>query len=222
MTAMYRCAITQSRDASPDLTGRIDALCQWATVWALSGIDLIQIREKDLGEAALTAVTRTVLEAVAKVREEKMNAGERDPKLPLVVVNRGLQSAMKAEADGLHLPGGWHMADGMTVDMARWGFEQSRLPLKMISGACHTIEEAMVAAEKGIELLLAGPVFEKTGSTAKPIGIAGLERIIKAAGAVPVLALGGITVENARECVAAGAAGVAGIRLFQQDGWQRL
>lgn len=219
---MYRCAITQSRDASADLAGRMEALVQWATLWALSGIDLIQIREKDLGSEALTAMAQAVMKAVAAVRVEKLNAGERDPRLPLVVVNGGLQAAMKAEADGMHLRSGWQMVDGLNVETVRWGFEQSRLPLRIVSGACHTIEEAMIAEEKGIQMLLAGPIYEKPGTQAKPLGLDGLERIAKAAGSVPVLALGGITAENARECISAGAAGVAGIRLFQQDGWQRL
>jgi thiamine-phosphate pyrophosphorylase len=219
---MYRCAITQSRDVSADLNERIEAICQWATVWALSGVDMIQIREKDLGIEALTAVTKAVLEAVAAVRQEKLNADDREPKLPLVVVNRGLQAAMKAEADGMHLPGGWQMANGLNVETVRWGFEQSRLPLKIVTGACHTVEEAMIAAEKGIDMLLAGPVFEKIGVKSKPLSLDGLGRIVRAAGDVPVLALGGVTRKNAKECIEVGAAGVAAIRLFQQDGWQRL
>jgi len=219
---MYCCAITQSRDASVNLEGRIESLTRLATLWAFSGIDLIQIREKDLGEAALTAITRAVLAAVAIVRQEKLNADEREPKLPLVVVNRGLQAAMKAEADGMHLPGGWHQADAMNVETVRWGFEQSRLPLKLVTGSCHSVEEALIARDNGVELLLAGPVFEKPGTSVQSLGLAGLEQIVRAAGSVPVLALGGVTTENARQCIAAGATGIAGIRLFQQDGWQQL
>jgi thiamine-phosphate pyrophosphorylase len=74
-----------------------------------------------------------------------------------------------------------------------------------------------------VDLVLFSPVFEKlAGPPATPQGLQALHRACAAAEAIPVLALGGVTSINAQDCLAAGAAGVAGIRLFAGDDWRRL
>jgi thiamine-phosphate pyrophosphorylase len=62
---------------------------------------------------------------------------------------------------------------------------------------------------------LLGPVFSSPGK-GPPIGLGVLEEAARET--MPVLALGGITLENARACMDAGAAGIAAIRLFEQAG----
>lgn len=87
----------------------------------------------------------------------------------------------------------------------------------IISVACHNAEAVHRAAEEGADYALLAPIFAPLSKTAErpPLGLDVLREI---AGRVkiPVIALGGITAENAPLCVAAGAAGVAGITLFQR------
>jgi len=82
--------------------------------------------------------------------------------------------------------------------------------------SCHTEEEAEEAARGGASYVLLGPVFATPSKPAgQPLGIPRLGEICRRS-PVPVLALGGVSRENAASCIRAGAAGVAGIRLFQQ------
>jgi thiamine-phosphate pyrophosphorylase len=73
-------------------------------------------------------------------------------------------------------------------------------------------------------MVLFAPVFAKTvaGGTLAGAGIEGLRAAVGAAAPLPVLALGGVEAAHARDCLQAGAAGIAGIRLFRQPGWQAL
>ncbi len=90
----------------------------------------------------------------------------------------------------------------------------------IVSMACHSVADVEVAREEGADLALFAPVFEKLGE--KPQGLSELHRVCEAGAGMPVFALGGVTASNAAECVAAGAAGVAGIRLFAGEDWRRL
>jgi thiamine-phosphate pyrophosphorylase len=86
------------------------------------------------------------------------------------------------------------------------------------SRACHSVEEVLAARD--VSLILYAPVFEKvdTGKTPLPgQGLAALFAACRAASPVPVLALGGVTRENVAACIAAGAAGIAAIRLFLSE-----
>jgi len=87
----------------------------------------------------------------------------------------------------------------------------------VISVSCHTLDEVRRAHEARVDLILFGPVFEKR--VARQLiqdgsGLKALEAACRAAEGTPVLALGGITLENTSACLAAGAAGIAAIRLF--------
>jgi len=74
-----------------------------------------------------------------------------------------------------------------------------------------------------VDLMLFSPVFEKVFGEASPAqGLGGLGSACGAARGIPVFALGGVTAANAPDCIAVGAAGVAGIRLFAGDDWRRL
>jgi thiamine-phosphate pyrophosphorylase len=87
----------------------------------------------------------------------------------------------------------------------------------IVSIACHTLSEVRVAAEKGGDFALFGPVFEKReGRTpSPPAGLSLLKHVCQQD--ISIIALGGITLENAHSCINAGAAGIAGIRIFQEN-----
>jgi thiamine-phosphate pyrophosphorylase len=86
----------------------------------------------------------------------------------------------------------------------------------LIGVSCHSLEAVRAAASGGADYLFFGPVFASPSKAA--FGAPqGLERLAEVCGAVfiPVLAIGGITLSNAEDCFAAGASGIAAIRLFQ-------
>lgn len=83
----------------------------------------------------------------------------------------------------------------------------------LIAVSCHSPAEVAQAAASGATFTVFAPVFEKKG--ASPAGLAALRRAC--ATGIPVLALGGVTLSNAHACLDTGAAGIAAIRLFQEN-----
>jgi len=151
------------------------------------GVDMIQVREKDLPG-------RELFDLVCKVRDLAAGTSTR------ILVNDRLDIALAAGVDGVHLPG-----NGLPPARVR--------PLvKCLGVSVHTLEEAIAAQATGADFIVFGPIFDTPGKTA--IGIAPLRAVTAAVG-IPVLAIGGITNENSAQVVAAGAAGIAGIRLLQ-------
>lgn len=213
-------AITNRRLLEGDDAEQRRRLVQLAAEWARSGVDYVQIREKDLPLDELQTLAAEMVQAVRK-------AGKKTR----VVVNGPAQVAFDAGADGIHLPAAVSAQAGVNDALsgavataaraaqqvyARGGHEA------VVSAACHSAEEIRQAA--GASLLLFSPVFEKvTGDGARRgQGLAALRSAVDQAAQVPVCALGGVTEKNAAACVQAGAAGVAAIRLFVGDAWKRL
>ena len=158
-----------------------------------AGIDLIQVRERDLEAAALAALVSAVLDAVRGTATR-------------VVVNDRLDVAIACGAHGVHLRG-----DSISVGAARRLVPQAFL----IGRSVHSVGEARDA--QGADYLVAGTVFP---SQSKPesrplLGIDGLTAVVRAA-AAPVLAIGGVTAERFAAVSATGAAGVAAIGLFMR------
>jgi thiamine-phosphate pyrophosphorylase len=184
------------------------ALVAKAAGWARGGVDFIQVREKDLAAAELLALARRI---VATVRVE----GPRTQ----VLLNGPAQVALEVGADGVHLPGSVRAeAADEARELYRRGGRQA-----VVSRACHSVDEIRAAGD--VSLIVFAPVFEKVSrreSAGRGVGLGVLAEVCRAAAPVPVIALGGVTRENAAECVAAGAAGVAGIRLFLGDEWRAL
>ena len=158
-----------------------------------AGIDLIQIRERDLSTRELLALVEAAVEC-ARGRETR------------ILVNDRLDVALAAGAAGVHLP-----AHGLPVAAVR-----QRYPELLIGASTHNLDELRRAEEGGADFAVFGPVYE-TPAKRKYGPPVGLEKLAEAARTtrLPVLALGGIGRENAGDCLAAGAAGIAAISVFQ-------
>ena len=88
----------------------------------------------------------------------------------------------------------------------------------LLGASCHSLAEAQAAERDGAHYIIFGPVFSTPSKLnfGPPQGLARLEEVCRAV-CIPVLAIGGITLGNAHECLRAGAAGIAAIRLFQES-----
>lgn len=170
-----------------------------------AGLDWVQIREKDLPARNLLEVTRT---AIGFCKTTSAQSKTR------ILVNDRFDVAWAAGAAGVH-SGENSLPIRVLVEARR-----ACLPPNFLVGAsCHSLGGAINTTEGGADYLFFGPIFD-TPSKARfgpPQGVAKLARICSAV-SIPVIAIGGITIENVRQCRQAGAAGIAAIRLFQQDG----
>lgn len=159
-----------------------------------AGIDWIQLREKFSPTSELLKVA------------EKLIRLPREPH-QRIIVNDRLDVAMAMEFDGVHLGG-----DSLPVRVVRQRLKTGFL----IGKSCHHLQEAQRAEVQGADYVIFGPIFE-TPSKLKygpPRGIRRLHRVTKNL-SIPVLAIGGINLANAGQCLDAGAAGLAAISLFQ-------
>lgn len=197
LSACMRCAITPGDGAAPA------ELATRARRWAVAGIDLIQLREPTLSAGALYDAARAMLAAIAS-----HHAPTR------LLINSRADVAVAAEAHGVHLtsrPG------ELTAGQVRTLYAAAGLPKPIVSISTHTLEDVRRARDQQVDLILFGPVFEKRvhGELVQEgSGIDLLRAACSAADETPVLALGGVTAENTPDCLAAGAAGIAAIRLF--------
>lgn len=203
-------AITDASRLPADQGSREDALVSLASQWAAGGVAFIQIREKNLAAGALERLARRVVEVVRV-------AGTHTA----VLINGRADVALAVGAEGIHLPG----LSCLTAPIARQLFAEcgSRQPL--VSIACHSVAEVEKARDLGADIAVFAPVFGKNlpdGSVVPGAGLGALRRACEVAGAVQVYALGGVTAHNAADCVVAGAAGIAGIQLFQGTDWRAL
>ena len=170
---------------------------------AHAGVDYIQLREKDLPPRDLELLAR---DAVRAVRENSATTK--------LLINGRADVALASGADGVHLPAGKLAVCDVR---AQWMQTSERLPLIGISA--HTLAEVRAAAADGADFAVLAPIFEKANTDVQGIGIDALRAACTSTESATehfaILALGGITLANAGSCLAAGAAGVAGIRLFQ-------
>lgn len=164
---------------------------------ARAGVDYIQLREKDLSTRELEELVRA---AVGIVRKSGTKTR--------LLINSRTDVAIALGADGVHL----RSHDISPADVRRTWRSAGLTTQPVVVVSCHSEEEVKSAKAAGADWAVFGPVFGK-GNRAGT-GISALRAAC--AHGIPVLALGGVTAVNARSCIEAGAAGVAGIRLFQQ------
>jgi thiamine-phosphate pyrophosphorylase len=223
---MLRYAITDRTQLGAQEAVRRAFLLACVARWATLGIDFIQLREKDLPAAELLSLTRDV-RAILRAHSSPTK----------LLLNAPPHLSLEAAAPSEGLIDGLHLTASHTIPPteARQLLAQSpafarRSPLLSIS--CHTPEEVQIAALSGVDLILFGPIFGKSiripvspipyspasayRTVTPPIGLDALRSACTLAGQTPVLALGGVTPANTVLCLQAGAAGIAGIRLFQQ------
>jgi len=158
----------------------------------------VQIRERNMPARELLELVK----AAIGVREGEAR----------ILVNDRLDVAVAAGAAGVHL-GGASIPAREVVSWVRKGNAPTEF---MVGVSCHSLEEARAAENAGAGYVFFGPVFETPSkkSYGPPQGIAKLAETCSAVG-IPVIAIGGVNEENATECIRAGAAGIAAIRMFQ-------
>ncbi len=185
-----------SPDAVTD-SPALGPLVERLTLAGQSGVDLLQIREPDLSAAELGALVREVRTRLA---DAGADAGAR------IVVNERVDVALAAEADGVHLK-----SDSIPTALVR-----RHVPAAFLVGrSVHSVDEARAAEGDGADYVIFGTVFP-SGSKPRGHRTAGLDALASVVQAVrvPVLAIGGISLNTVAAAADAGAAGVAAIGLF--------
>ena len=157
-------------------------------------ISLFQIREKNLS-------ARVLYELVT--RATKITRGSSTK----LLVNDRLDVALAAGADGVHL---------RSASLPARVVRGVAGPEFLIGASTHSLEAARDARGDGADFVVFGPVFETESKRVygPPQGLPKLQQVTSELQGFPVIAIGGITLDNAESCFAAGASGIAGIRLF--------
>ena len=211
-----RCLLYYITDRSQfrgDERARRRALLAKVAEAAGARVDYIQLREKDLSARELEMLARDALGAVRNSAPLRTENGELRTRL---LINSRTDIALAAGADGVHL-----RTDDVAPHDVRRVLEVSahRPPATdhfLVAASCHSNEEVIRAEREAVDFVVFAPVFGKRNTPgAQPTGLAALREACRAK--IRVLALGGVTLENAASCLKAGAAGIAAIRLFQEN-----
>ncbi|MCU1240903.1 MAG: thiamine-phosphate synthase [Candidatus Acidoferrum typicum] len=176
---------------------------------AAAAVDWVQIREKDLPARELASFTRQALAIAEKVSAKRASALR-------VLINDRLDVAMAERAGGVHL-GEKSLPVAVAKRLVESAVRKQIVDESFLIGvSCHSLETAQAAQRDGADYVFFGPIFATPSKAAfgAPQGLARLAQVCRAL-KIPVLAIGGITLENAEPCIIEGAAGVAAIRLFQ-------
>ena len=187
---MIRYYITDRRAA-----GGTEALLACVVRALTANVELIQIREKDLSAHDLCDLARRLVTIAAAASTR-------------ILINDRSDVALAAGAHGVHLRAN-SIAPRTLRAVVPPGF--------LIGVSTHSVNEVRTAQQDGADFVVFGPVFATPSKAAygQPQGLARLRQAVRAV-TIPVLALGGVTEGNVEECLAAGAAGIAGVSWFQQ------
>jgi thiamine-phosphate pyrophosphorylase len=159
-------------------------------------IPLVQLREKNLH-------ARTLYELTVRCTEITQGTDTR------LLINDRADLSSAARANGVHLT-----TRSLQTSIIRRTFG----PDFLIGVSTHSLAEAHAAHEEGADFAVFGPVFDTPSKRAygPPVGLERLREAAHALAPFPILALGGVTIENARDCLNAGASGIAAIRLLSE------
>jgi len=200
-----------------------------------AGVDWVQLREKDLSGKQCGALAREAVRLAASSLDQAAHqesfAHDKTPRAKnsvaaaasstreaaparhrtRILINDRLDVALAAHAGGVHLGD-----RSLPPQEARRLVNSLDREDFLVGVSCHSLEAAKAAERGGADYLLFGPVFATPSKAAygAPQGLERLAEVCRAV-ALPVLAIGGITLENAAACFSAGASGIAAIRLFQ-------
>lgn len=160
-----------------------------------ANVNLLQLREKKLS-------TRVLYDLTLQAAEITRGSNTR------LLVNDRADVARSAGAAGVHLA-----AASIEASVIRRTFGEDFL----IGVSTHSLEEARAARDARADFAVFGPVFETASKRTygESLGLGKLEQVAMALAQFPLLALGGVTLDNASDCFRAGASGVAAIRLMQ-------
>ena len=184
---------------------------------AIARVDYIQLREKDLSTRELELLARDAITAVRnrtppRTENRELRTGLRTR----LLINSRTDVALAVGADGVHL-----RADDISPHEVRALLELSAHRALttdhfLVAASCHTAADVFHAETEAADFAVFAPIFGKRGTAdTPPAGLAALREVCRAN--IPVLALGGVSLENAASCLNAGAAGIAAIRLFQEN-----
>jgi thiamine-phosphate pyrophosphorylase len=225
-----RCLLYYITDRSQfrgDERARRHALLAKVTEAARAGVDYIQLREKDLSTRELEIFAQDTLTAIRNSNPLRTQNRElRSTLRTRLLINSRTDVALSAGAAGVHL-----RADDLSPREVRAVVRLSarRPPTPdhfLLAASCHSAADVFHAESEAAHFAVFAPVFEKKDApvfekpasekkNTQPTGLAALREACRAK--IPVLALGGVNVENAASCLNAGAAGIAAIRLFQEN-----
>lgn len=220
--------ITDRRQFPGSAAEQSAALLRKISEAADSGVDYIQLREKDLSARELLQFA----EAARKRMEEAASSplATRDAQFGArLLINSRIDIALACGAAGVHLRSDdISAADARVIWTKAAATRNSQVATRnwLIAASCHRTNEVRRAESDGADFAVFAPVFEKGGQ--RGVGLEALRAACRGAPKagtpegspavnIPVLALGGVTLENAHACIEAGAAGIAGIRLFQDN-----
>jgi thiamine-phosphate pyrophosphorylase len=196
LTKTKLCLITNRKLLTPthlsqNLDNSLDNLFQFCLQASEAGIDIIQIREKDLSAKELANFV-TKLTSVIKNTS--------------ILVNDRLDIALSCGANGVHLP-----SNSFPIKDVRKLVGDKFI----ISASTHSIKEAKQASEQGADFILFSPIFDTPSKRAygSPLGLELLKQAVNTVSS-PIIALGGINSENASSVLQCSVAGLAAIRLF--------
>ncbi len=201
--------ITDRAQFPGDEPARRRALLAKIAEAACAGVDYIQLREKDLSSRELEQVARAAAHIIQELRPENRELRTR------LSINSRTDIAIAVRADGVHL----RAEDVSPAEVRRvWASGGTGAPVRAkpwIAVSCHGLGDVDRAQSQGADCAVFAPVFEKKDRPGtQPTGLADLREACRSK--IPVLALGGVTLDNADSCMKAGAAGIAAIRLFQE------
>ncbi|HEY0077714.1 MAG TPA: thiamine phosphate synthase [Pyrinomonadaceae bacterium] len=193
-TPVYLITSGETNRATTPASEEFKSLLALVRVGIAARVTLIQLREKHLP-------ARLLYELTARAADITRATGTR------LLVNDRADIARAAGADGVHLT-----SQSLEASVVRRAFGDDFL----VGVSAHTLAEAQAAQGGGANFATFGPVFDTPSKRAygSPVGLAKLTEAARALAPFPLYALGGLTLENARETLNAGAQGLAAIRLL--------